>query len=102
MRLGWPWRIDEKVHLLKEHRPYHESDHVLNIAYNALCGGQTLDDIELRRQDRRCFSTHWVRKASADPTTEGDFCRRFEEDTNLIASRGHQRDAARGLGTAAC
>ena len=29
--------------------PYHESDHVLNIAYNVLVGGQRLEDIELRR-----------------------------------------------------
>ena len=29
----------------------HESDHVLNFAYNALCNGTCLDDIELRRND---------------------------------------------------
>jgi len=43
--------IDAGLDLLKLHRPYHESDHVLSIAYNALCGGQTLHDIELRRND---------------------------------------------------
>ena len=43
--------IDRRVHLLKLHLPYHESDHVLNIAYNALCDGTCLDDIELRRND---------------------------------------------------
>ena len=43
--------IDESVELLEFHRPYHESDHVRNIAYNGLCGGQRLQDIELRRQD---------------------------------------------------
>ena len=42
--------IDEHVEVLKAHLPYHESDHVLNIAYNVLCGGQRLEDIELRRQ----------------------------------------------------
>ena len=40
--------IDESLHLLKRHLPYHESDHVLNIAYNILTGGTCLDDIELR------------------------------------------------------
>ncbi len=30
--------IDRRLHLLKIHLPYHESDHVLNLAYNALCG----------------------------------------------------------------
>jgi hypothetical protein len=31
--------------------PYHESDHVLNIAYNLLAGGHCLEDIELLRND---------------------------------------------------
>ena len=43
--------IDEQVKLLKVHLPYHESDHVLNIAYNILAGGVRLEDIEQRRQD---------------------------------------------------
>lgn len=43
--------IDGRLHLLKLHLPYHESDHVLNIAYNILCGGTCLEDIELRRND---------------------------------------------------
>jgi hypothetical protein len=30
--------LDEYVEVLKAHLPYHESDHVLNIAYNVLCG----------------------------------------------------------------
>ena len=37
--------IDSALHLLKIHKPYHESDHVLNVTYNSLCGGKTLDDI---------------------------------------------------------
>lgn len=71
-------RIDEKLQLLKVHAPYHESDHVMNIAYNALCGGRTLDDIELRRNDR-VFLDALGAKSIPDPTTAGDFCRRFEE-----------------------
>ena len=51
-KLGLPARINEMLPLLKVHVPYHESDHVLNIAYNALCGGRTLDDIELRLSAR--------------------------------------------------
>jgi hypothetical protein len=31
--------------------PYHESDHVLNIAYNCLCGGTCLEDLKLVRND---------------------------------------------------
>lgn len=48
--IGLVAAIDRRVHLLKIHRPYHESDHVLNLAYNALCDGMRLEDIELRRR----------------------------------------------------
>ena len=44
--------IDGRLHLLKYHLPYHESDHVMNFAINALCGGTCLEDIELRRNRR--------------------------------------------------
>ena len=50
-RLGLPDEIDEHLHLLKVHLPYQESDHVLNIAYNVLVGGQRLEDIDYQRQD---------------------------------------------------
>jgi hypothetical protein len=43
--------IDQKLQLLKLHLPYHESDHVLNIAYNILCNGDCLEDIERLRND---------------------------------------------------
>lgn len=74
---GFVQRVDEKLHVLKAHLPYHESDHVLNIAYNAMCGGRTLDDIELRRNNRT-FLDALGAKSIPDPTTAGDFCRRFE------------------------
>jgi hypothetical protein len=50
-RLGLAEEIDGRVQLLKRHLPNHESDHVLNLAYNALLDGQRLEDIELRRND---------------------------------------------------
>ena len=50
--LGLVQDIDAHLHLLKVHLPYHESDHVLNLTYNLLAGGQRLEDIELRRQDK--------------------------------------------------
>lgn len=75
-KLGLAERIDESLSLLKIHRPYHESDHVLSIAYNALCGGQTLDDMERLRQDRVVLDALGT-KSVPDPTTAGDFCRRF-------------------------
>jgi hypothetical protein len=69
--------IDGHLHLLKMHVPYHESDHVLNFAINALCDGTCLQDIELRRNDA-CFLDALGAEAIPDPTTAGDFCRRFE------------------------
>jgi len=76
VRAGLAERIDDGVEVLKVHRPYHESDHVLNIAYNVLCGGRTLEDIELRRNDEVFLDAMGV-EAIPDPTTAGDFCRRF-------------------------
>ncbi|MGH3636163.1 MAG: transposase, partial [Mycobacterium sp.] len=76
--IGLAAEIDCSLELLAQHRPYHESDHVLNIAYNALCGGRRLDDIEARRTDR-VFLDALGAAALPDPTTAGDFCRRFDE-----------------------
>lgn len=64
--------------LLKLHMPYHESDHVLNVAYNILCNGGCLEDIELRRADMAYFNSLGAVRIP-DPTTERDFCRRFTE-----------------------
>ena len=77
-RTGLVEAIDRRLHLLKIHRPYHESDHVLNLAYNALCDGQRLEDIELRRNDE-VFLDALGAERIPDPTTAGDFCRRFDE-----------------------
>ncbi len=75
-RIGLVKEIDKHLHLLKRHVPYHESDHVLNLAYNVLAGGEGFEDIELLRQDEG-----WMDALGAeiipDPTTEGDFVRRF-------------------------
>ena len=77
-RLGLIDRIDERLHLLKVHLPFHESDHVLNLAYNALCEGTCLQDLELRRQDEVFLDALGAQRLPA-PTTAGDFCRRFTE-----------------------
>jgi len=78
-RVGLIDAIDQRLHLLKFHLPYHESDHVLNIAYNALCGGTCLQDLELRRNDENFLDALGTRRIP-DPTTAGDFCRRFGEN----------------------
>jgi hypothetical protein len=50
-RTGLIEAIDRKLHLLKVHLPYHESDHVVNVGYNLLAGGACLEDLELLRED---------------------------------------------------
>jgi hypothetical protein len=77
-KLGLRQEIDSRLHLLKKHLPYHESDHVLNLAYNALLDGVRLEDIELRRNDE-AFLDGLGTQRIPDPTTSGDFTRRFEE-----------------------
>jgi hypothetical protein len=83
-RIGLVDAIDRGLHLLQIHLPYHESDHVLNLAYNALCNGDCLQDIELRRNDVNFLDALGARRIP-DPTTAGDFCRRFAEgDINAL------------------
>src|SRR5271170_8349998 len=70
--------IDANLNLLKVHLPYHESDHVLNIAFNALAGGERIEHLELRRNDEVYLNALGAQRIP-DPTTAGDFCRRFVE-----------------------
>jgi hypothetical protein len=69
--------IDSEFQLFKQPGRYKESDHVLNLAFNALCGGRCLEDIELRRQDEAYLDALGA-TSIPDPTTAGDFCRRFD------------------------
>ena len=70
--------IDSNLHLLKRHLPYHESDHVLNIAFNIVAGGKRIEHLELRRNDEVYLDALGAQRLP-DPTTAGDFCRRFTE-----------------------
>ena len=70
--------INDTLKLFKIHLPHHESDHVLNIAYNTLAGGTCLDDIELLRNDETYMDALGAERIP-DPTTAGDFTRRFSE-----------------------
>ncbi len=78
-KIGLVKEIDSKLKLLKVHIPYHESDHVLNIAYNILAGGMRLEDIELRRNDEVFLNALGAQRIP-DPTTAGDFTRRFASE----------------------
>jgi len=77
--VGLASEIDERLCILKQPKPYHDSDHVLNITYNLLCGGRVLDDIEVRRNDASFLDALGAR-AIPDPTTAGDYCRRFDSE----------------------
>jgi hypothetical protein len=81
-RLGLAEAIDQRLVLFKFHLPYHESDHVRNIAYNAFCEGTCLEDIELRRNDEAFLDAIGARRIP-DPTTAGDFCRRFKDAADI-------------------
>lgn len=84
LRLGFDTKINEKLNLLKVRRGYAESDHILALALNPLNGGQTIDDVERMRRDeplRKALAANSI----SDPTTLGDFCRRFDgDDVNAL------------------
>ena len=70
--------LDSELQILKRNLPYHDSDHVLNLCYNVLCGGVCLEDIESRREDVHYLDALGAERVP-DPTTSGDYLRRFEQ-----------------------
>lgn len=68
--------INRSCPIFKLRLPYSEADHVLNIAYNLLAGGGCLEHLELRRNDEAYLNALGAERIP-DPTTAGDFCRRF-------------------------
>ena len=79
-RLQLAENINQNIPLFKLYRPYSESDHVLNIAYNILAGGSSLEHLEYRRNDEAYLNALGAMRIP-DPTTAGDFCRRFESQS---------------------
>lgn len=77
-RLGLVRLLDDALPLLKRHLPYHESDHVLNLVYNIMAGHSCLEDLELLRQNEVYLDMLGAQRIP-DPTTAGDFLRRFAE-----------------------
>lgn len=76
--------INEAVKLFKIYLPYTESDHILNIAYSFLAGGRCLEDIEVLRQDEAYMDMIGAERIP-DPTTAGDFLRRFKDRSKIEA-----------------
>jgi hypothetical protein len=89
--------IDHDLHLLKRHLPYHESDHVLNIALDILAGGRRIEHLDLRRNDGVSLDALGARRIP-DPTAAGDFCRRFAEP-DVVTLMDTFNKARRGCGS---
>ena len=79
--------IDERVHVLKIHLPFHESDHVLAQALSLYVGGECLEDQAALQHDEGALRMLGACRIP-DPTTAGDFLRRFEEHRNPAALSG--------------
>ncbi len=76
--LGVDRALDEALSLLHAHRPFTESDHVLTHVYNLFVGGTCIEDIghlQASEPVRRMLGAVRI----PDPTTAGDFLRRFDE-----------------------
>jgi hypothetical protein len=76
-RIGAATEIDKRVSLLKIHKPYSESDHVLAHVANLFVGGECIEDmanLQGSEAARRLFGAIRL----PDPTTGGDFLRRFD------------------------
>ena len=76
-RFGVAKRLDDRLMLFKRHAPYHESDHVLALAYTLYTDGTCLEDqgaLQGSEAVRRMVGACRI----PDPTTAGDFLRRFK------------------------
>ena len=80
-------RIDSRVSVLKIHVPYHESDHVLSQALMLYAGGTCLEDMAMLQQDEPLLKMLGAER-TPDPTTAGDFLRRFQPPEALEGLRG--------------
>ena len=91
-RLNLDDAINRRLGLFKIYAPYTESDHVLNIAYNILAGGTCLEHLELLRNNEVYLNALGAQRIP-DPTTAGDFCRRFEtlHIVSLMETFNHAR-----------
>ena len=88
--LGLRNELNKAASVLKVHLPYDEADHILNIALNLLAGGTCLDHIEHRRNDEAYLDALGAERIP-DPTTAGDFCRRFSHQQLLLVMQAINR-----------
>lgn len=74
--LNIPKVLDEEIRVKCRAAGYPESEHILALSASIFQGGDYLDDMEALREDaaaKRIIG----REETPDPTTAGDFCRRF-------------------------
>jgi hypothetical protein len=87
--------IDGHSDLLQFHRPFHESEDVLNVANNLLCEATCLQEMDLRRKDG-VFLDALTAPQISDHSGAKDFCRRFTNgDINIPQSTFN--DVRRGV-----
>jgi len=86
MRLELDKDLNRSLPLLKLHLPYHESDHLLTHVYNLFVGGGCIEDIA-NLQHSEAIKHLLGACRVPDPTTAGDFLRRFHEP-HLAAFQG--------------
>lgn len=97
-RVGLVRVLNERLAgMLKRHLPYHESDHVLNMSYSIMAGNQRLEDLEWLRQNESYLDMLGAQRIP-DPTTAGDFLRRFTAD-GIVALMDGVNDIRRRLWT---
>lgn len=88
--VGLRKELNSAANVLKLHLPYDEADHIFNIALNLLAGGTCLDHLEHRRNDESYLDALGAERIP-DPTTAGDFCRRFNETQLIFIMQGINR-----------
>ncbi len=94
MRLQIDRDLNQSLSLLKRHVPYFESDHVLTHAYNLFVGGGCIEDIG-HVQHSEAIKNLLGACRIPDPTTAGDFLRRFRprdlETLQAVIDRARQK-----------
>lgn len=74
--LGIPKILDEEIRVKCRAAGYPESEHILALCASIFQGGDFIDDMEALREDAAA-KVLIGREETPDPTTAGDFCRRF-------------------------
>lgn len=82
--LGFQEAVDSRLKVFKIHQGYRESDHLLHLVNNLYVGGSGLDDLARLQADEQYKRMLGVDRVT-DPTTGGDFLRRFQRsDINAL------------------